>query len=150
MFSQQLLSKLSIPNLLIPEPNLMVGGQPSVEDFHLLKQLGICQVINLRPISEKIDFDQVALLEKLGLEYHIIPLTTLDTFTQDTAIALDKLLGLNQTTLIHCASGNRVGALFALRALWLEGLTPNKALDKGLATGLTSYKAGVKKILTLH
>lgn len=130
--------------------NLMVGGQPSVNDFKKMQSMGISQVINLRPVSEKIDFDQVALLSELGMEYTLIPLTDISTFTLSSAQKLKEILTLQQPTLIHCASGNRVGALIALSAFWCDELPAEEAYQKGIQGGLTKLAPQVKTLLGLE
>ena len=46
-------------------------------------------------------------------------------------------------------SGNRVGALFALRAHWLQGLPAVEALAVGRRYGLTKLEPLVMQILAL-
>ena len=55
----------------------------------------------------------------------------------------------NGPVLLHCGSGNRIGALLALRAVWLEGKDPAAALDYGKAAGLTGLEPAVKSMLGL-
>jgi len=51
--------------------------------------------------------------------------------------------------LVHCMSGNRVGALFALRAFWLQGMSAVEALAVGRRYGLTKLEPLVVQILAL-
>jgi hypothetical protein len=51
--------------------------------------------------------------------------------------------------MVHCASGNRVGALLALRANRLEGASPEDALELGLDAGLTRLEPAVREALGL-
>ena len=51
--------------------------------------------------------------------------------------------------LLHFATGNRVGALTALKAVWLDGMTPDAALVLGRATGLTRLEPAVRAALGL-
>lgn len=129
--------------------NLIVGGQPSINDLKKMQSIGINQVVNLRPVSEKVDFDQVALLTELGMEYTLIPLTDISTFTPSVAQQLKDVLTLKQPTLIHCASGNRVGALIALSAFWCDKLPAKEAYQKGMQGGLTKLAPQVKALLEL-
>ena len=48
--------------------------------------------------------------------------------------------------LVHCASGNRVGALIALSAAD-EGVPVEEALARGRAAGMTSTEARVRELL---
>ena len=62
---------------------------------------------------------------------------------------LDRLLAQaeGERTLLHCASGNRVGALMALRAAWLHGASDEEALAIGRAHGLASLRGQVEMLL---
>jgi uncharacterized protein (TIGR01244 family) len=144
-----MISKIQMMNTLVPDENLVVGGQPTIADLQLLHSLGIKQVVNLRPESEKNDFDELQILNELNIEYHLIPLTDISSFTKDSAVKLKEVLDLQQPTLVHCASGNRVGALIALQGFWLQGLSPQEALDRGLQAGLTKLAPQVNQILGL-
>jgi protein tyrosine phosphatase (PTP) superfamily phosphohydrolase (DUF442 family) len=64
---------------------------------------------------------------------------------------LDKLLAeLPKPILLHCSSGNRVGALLALRAK-ARGMDDRAALELGVANGLLGLKSTVEqKLATGH
>src|SRR5690606_38327465 len=49
--------------------------------------------------------------------------------------------------LVHCASGNRVGALAALRAAWLQGADEEAAIAEGRRWGLRSLETEVRSSL---
>ena len=49
--------------------------------------------------------------------------------------------------LLHCASGNRVGALLALAAVQVDGASPEAALTLGRAAGLKSLEPVVMERL---
>src|SRR5699024_12708494 len=63
---------------------------------------------------------------------------------------LDTLLDEHAAmpTLVHCASGNRVGALMALRAAWVQGKSKEEALAIGRRWGLTKAEAAIDKRLS--
>ncbi len=62
--------------------------------------------------------------------------------------ALDAALSAAGTpVLVHCGSGNRVGALFALRAAWLQGVAPAEAVALGKAAGMTALEPAIRGIL---
>jgi protein tyrosine phosphatase (PTP) superfamily phosphohydrolase (DUF442 family) len=48
---------------------------------------------------------------------------------------------------IHCASGNRVGALLAIEAARVEGKTAAEALELGRAAGLGGMEPAVREVL---
>ena len=129
---------------------LYAGGQPSKEQLLHLSKDGIARIIDLRPADEDRGFDEPATATSAGLEYHTLPIATEADLTPANVRLLDRWLSNSaQTkTLIHCASSNRVGALLALRAGWLQGATPAAALDAGRAAGLKSLEPAVRKLLS--
>jgi uncharacterized protein (TIGR01244 family) len=117
----------------------MSSGQPTEDQFRVLADSGIQHVINLRPAGEQ-DWDEGAFVRSLNMEYHSIPVDTADGITRDNAESLYQLLESleGQPVIVHCASGNRVGALVALSSAEHEGLDADAAMAKGEQWGLTS------------
>jgi protein tyrosine phosphatase (PTP) superfamily phosphohydrolase (DUF442 family) len=67
--------------------------------------------------------------------------------TYANANELDRLLAqFDKPVLVHCGSGNRAGALLALRAK-LNGADDETALEAGRDTGLTGLEPVVKQRL---
>lgn len=142
-------SQLSIPNFLTPEPARLAGGQPTAEQLKTAADDGLKQVIDLRPASEDHGFDEPAVATEYGLTYSAIPVSGPDDLTRENAEKLDKLLQQagDAPTLVHCASGNRVGALIALRSAWLQSQSKKDALAQGRQWGLTKMEPIVAKVL---
>ena len=149
MINQALLNKLEMVNGLIPQPNVLVGGQPSQQDLQVLANAGIKVIVNLRPLNETIPYDEASEVSRLGMTYHQIPVTEIETFTPKAASALQQIIALNQPCLVHCASGNRVGALIALAAYWLENTSAPEAMALGLQAGLTKLQPQVAHLLAI-
>lgn len=149
MFAHEVIAKVQMVNTLIPDEKLVVGGQPTVDDLKLLHSLGVKQVVNLRGTAEENHFDEARLLSELGVDYHTIPVTDISTFTKECAAKLKDILALNQPTLIHCATGNRVGALITLHAFWFEECSAQDALEKGMQSGLTQLKMPIGQLIGL-
>ena len=124
-----------------------VSGQPSVESIMKLRSAGVTTVINLRPASETPDLDEKAVAEKAGLTYHSLPIAGAAGLTRENVARFDQLLkdSAGQHVLMHCASGNRVGAMMALRARWIEGKSEEEALAIGKASGMTHLTEAVKQ-----
>lgn len=140
---------LALPGHLAVDSRLHVSAQPSVEALAQLGAAGVRTVINLRPATETPDFDEKAIVEKSGVTYRSLPISGKASLTRENVQAFDRLLNEAQEgkVLMHCASGNRVGALLALRARWLEGKTAEQALVIGKAAGLTGLAADVQVLL---
>ncbi len=94
---------------------VFLASQPAEEDFRHAKEAGIKTIVNLRKAGELKEFDQDALMAELGFEYHHHGYRAPDELTDEL---FDTVRGyLNDQSkipmLIHCSSGNRVGALWA-------------------------------------
>ena len=130
---------LPVPNARIPVAGVLSGGQPTQDQIAAAGAAGYKTVINLRPDTEPGFAWEAAAVKAAGL-------------TKDNVVRLDVALkeaGSNGPVLLHCASGNRIGALLALRAVWLEGKDPAAALEYGKASGLTGLEPAVKSMLGL-
>ena len=132
-----------------PEDNCLCGGQPDQEQLKQAARDGLSRVINLRPPSEDHGFDEAAHAEQCGLAYHCLPIAGPDDLTLENVQRLHDLLELagEEHTLLHCASGNRVGALMALRAAWLHDMSAEQALEVGRRWGLTKMEPTVAALL---
>jgi uncharacterized protein (TIGR01244 family) len=126
---------------------LVSTGQPDEEVLKLAKDAGFTAVIDLRGPSEDRGLDESAAVEALGMKYVALPVTGPDDVTFDNARQLDSILeGLEGPVLMHCASGNRVGALMALRASQ-NGANAEDAMAAGKAAGLTRLEPVVAEKL---
>ena len=50
------------------------------------------------------------------------------------------------TTLVSCASSNRVGAMFALKAFWLDKMPRDESLALGKKAGMLSLTPVVEQL----
>ncbi len=125
------------------------AGQPTAEQLQTLSAHGIGVVIDLRADSETPELDEAALVRAIGLDYHNLPVGGAAGLTRDNVQALDRLIADagDRPLLVHCASGNRVGAMMALREAWLRGATPEQSLAVGRDWGLKSLASDVEALL---
>lgn len=127
---------------------LLVGGQPSLEQLERLRDLGYRTVVNLRTEAEGGPSPEE--VEALGLVYLRLPVDGARDVGEEKARTLDVVLGqVEGPVVLHCGSGNRVGALLALRALHVDGASPEEALEIGLAAGLAGLEPVVREQLGL-
>jgi protein tyrosine phosphatase (PTP) superfamily phosphohydrolase (DUF442 family) len=134
-----------------PLPEIATGGAPaSAEGFQALAKAGYRTFVDLRSDAEVKPETQAA-AEAAGLHYRRIPITGDQDIHLGTARALDTLLDerSNYPVAIACASGNRVGALLAVKAFWLDGVSPKEALALGERAGLTRLEPSVRLLLGL-
>ncbi|GGD51895.1 fused DSP-PTPase phosphatase/NAD kinase-like protein [Pseudoxanthomonas indica] len=131
-----------------PRPGLHTGGQPSEARLEDFAGQGVKTVIDLRGEGEDRGYDEVAATKRLGLRYERLPIEGAEDLTPANAARLKQLLesGGNQV-LLHCASGNRVGALLALMAQQEEGATREQALELGRQAGMKSLTPVVEEKL---
>jgi len=144
---QVLAQSMDLPNRKDALEGITTAGQPSAEQLAAAAKSGFKTVIDLRGVSEDRGIDERSTVEKLGMSYVTLPVEGAGGVTYANAAALDKLLaGVEGPVLIHCASGNRAGALLALRDK-LDGADDKSALALGVASGLTSLKPAVEQKL---
>lgn len=133
-----------------PRPGLLTGGQPSPADWAALKARGVTMVVNLRPDSEMDGRNEAAEVAAAGMAYVGIPVAGAEGVDADNARRLWTLLkSSGAPVFVHCASGNRAGALLALGAAQSGGMAPEAALEFGRAAGLTSLEPRVRGQLGL-
>ena len=134
----------------VPFAGVLTGGQPTEEQLETLAGLGYKTVINVRGTDEQGSTDPAA-VKSLGMAYVSIPIAGAGAVNEQNARRLADILADNDHPVaVHCASGNRVGALFALMAYYVDGKTPEEALAIGRAAGVTRLEPVVKEILGLE
>jgi uncharacterized protein (TIGR01244 family) len=130
-----------------PVDGLTSAGQPDEEALRVFADSGYVAVIDLRGPDEERGLDEPAAVTKLGLEYIAFPIASRDEISFDRARQLDQLLQrFEGPVLLHCASGNRVGALLALRES-LHGADDEAAIEYGRNAGLTGLEDVVRERL---
>ena len=123
------------------------SGQPSEAALEVFADAGYVAVIDLRRPDEDRGFDQASVVDELGMYYVPLPIAGRDAVNFDNARKLDEALAqFDGPVLVHCAAGNRVGAMLALRAS-LNGAGEESALEYGKEAGLTKLEGTVRERL---
>ena len=104
-----------------------------------LKTLGFATVVDLRGPDEGTAVEKKAVGDA-GIRYVNIPVRGAPTDAQVTAFARVVEDAQNTPLLVHCASGNRVGAMWALYRAQ-KGAPAAVALEEGRAIGLHPDRA---------
>ncbi|WP_417449977.1 fused DSP-PTPase phosphatase/NAD kinase-like protein [Kordiimonas sp.] len=139
-------SGLDIPNLSQLAPGILTGGEPTRADLENLKKAGYTTIINLQGLDEG-SINEPAVADELGLTYITLPTTRAD-LTLENALRLDAALKLASTPVfVHCASGNRAGAMLALRGYFAQKMSPAAAIAHGKKAGMTSLLSDVSAII---
>lgn len=129
------------------EQRLITSGQPTIEDLNRLQAEGVTTIISLRTETENSGYDEVSEVTNLGMRFISLPISGKADISTEKAEELNHIL--EQTdgkVLLHCASGNRVGALVALIAN-SQGDSPEQSLELGKKAGLGSLQTTVEPLL---
>ena len=132
----------AVPSLRTPGNGLLLtAAQPGPGAWRVLAEQGVVAVVNLRPDDEQPGRDERAEVTAAGMAYHQVPVAGADGLTDDNAAKLLALVSaVPGKVLVHCASGNRAGALLALGAASAGAMSPEQALAFGQSAGLTQPK----------
>jgi len=137
-----------LPNLKLPREGIYSSGQPTPEQFRQLRDEGLQAVLNLRPGGEH-DLDERTVVEKLGMRYFEIPVSGPTEVTRENAQRFHEIMEdpENQPILIHCGTGNRVGALYALKSHHFDQVEAEAAVERGKLAGLAKLEPVVRECL---
>jgi uncharacterized protein (TIGR01244 family) len=124
-----------IPNLRMVDNHLLVGGQPTEEDYRALAAKGITLVIDLRPgTATGPHADDVDRLTKLGLRYAAVPIIDGRAPTPSQTRRFLELVRSNDGRVFaHCGGG--VGRASSIAATYLAADGHNPSVLEQLATG---------------
>ena len=125
-----------IANYYRVRPDVATAGQPSDDAWADVRAAGFKAVLNLRTEQEG-SLEERAKVEAAGLEYFNIPIGS-DGIHESQAELFSKILGdsANRPLLIHCASSNRVGAMWFIHEVLDEGKDESSALEEARKAGL--------------
>ncbi len=136
-----------IPAYRVIEPGLAAAGQPSPEALAKLKEMGFRTVVNLRTEQEGAA-EERPVVEGEGLRYVSVPISPA-TFSLADVEAVEKVLAdqAARPVLLHCASSNRVGAVWAV-IQGRKGKSLAEAEAAGAEAGMRpSMQEAVRRVL---
>lgn len=137
-------SALALPNQREPEEGITTGGQPTDDDLRAAAAAGVTTIVTLRRAEEPGFEEERALVEELGMRFVSVPVAGAEGLTAENASRVSETLETaDGPTVVHCGSGNRVGAIFAIRA-WQAGRSIDEAMQVGRDAGLTSLEDAVR------
>ena len=128
-----------VPNACQILPNVVTGGQPTSADLETFRESGGAIVVDLRDPVEPRSLDEPAVMERLGLEYVVVPVTA-GTMTDAT---LERIHGVirgagDRPVFVHCGSGSRVGGALLPLLMIDHGLAEEDAIAQAMRIGLRS------------
>lgn len=143
-------ASLVADHFMHPRGDLITAGQPAPEDWLRLRGRQVTTVINLRTDAEMGARDEAAEVKAAGLSYEHMPVAGADDIDARHADALwERIEAAPGRVMVHCASGNRVGALLAIGAARNGDMSPQQALAFGKRAGLTRLEPKVREVLGL-
>lgn len=129
-------SWVAAPNFIVLEPGVAGGGPPALTEIPQLQERGYSTIINLRMPSEAGVAEERAAAEAAGLHYVSIPMTGSNFALADVNALREALASAPPgDVLLHCGSGSRVGALWAMTRAVEQGLAPSDAQALALRSG---------------
>lgn len=131
--------------------DLLSGAPPTDAELAAAKAAGVRSVLDLRPAAEGSAVADAARAAASGLAVQRIEVAGAAGLTRENVLAFAAIVDApaRAPLLVHCATGNRVGALTALKAAWLDGMAPQAALELGRSAGLTKLEPAVRAALGL-
>lgn len=140
----QQVTKVDVPgvvNFAKLETTVACAGATKPEAVPAIKEMGYKSIINMRLFDEAgANIDQEAIAAKnAGLRFFHIPF---NGSSPDPKVA-DQFLNtikdpLNQPAFVHCASGNRVSAMWMIKRMVVDKWDADRAGTEAAALGLTS------------
>jgi protein tyrosine phosphatase (PTP) superfamily phosphohydrolase (DUF442 family) len=118
-------------------PNVVTGGQPTETQLEAFRAAGGQTVLDIRAPQEPRSLNEVAVTQRLGLVYQVVPVAA-GTVTDETmSRILDALRhATGRPLLFHCASGNRVGAALIPHLILDHGMDEPTAVAQAKRVGL--------------
>lgn len=138
---------IGLPNERATLPGVLTGGIPSAEQLARAHAAGYKTVISL--LSPEEASDEATEVRAAGLRFWSIPIAGASDLTEANALQLSAAMNElgAQPLIVHCASGNRVGALLALKAYYVDHASKEGAIELGQRAGLTSLLPAVQEQL---
>jgi uncharacterized protein (TIGR01244 family) len=140
----QQVTKQTVPgvqNFAKLETTVACGGATTPEAVPEIKKMGYASIVNMRLANEagaNID-GEAAAAKAAGIRFFHIPLSGA---SPDPAVADQFLQTIaapeNNPAYIHCASGNRVSAMWMIKRMVVDHWDTDKAFTEATALGLTS------------
>lgn len=128
--------KGELPNAVVLEDGVTGGGTPSEKAVQTAAAQNYKTIIDLRMPEEGSETEK-SIVQKYGLEYINIP-TSAENISKEQADKLNGVLSRENAkpVILHCASGNRAAAVWAIYRRFYAGDSPEAVLAEASAKGL--------------
>lgn len=128
-------------NVIRVDATVMCGGATSPEAFPHLRDQDFRSVLTLRRAGEPgFDLEAArAAAERAGLTYIHVPVDPANPSPDEADAFLRAVTETaHQPIYIHCGTGNRVGAMWLIKRVVVDGWDLERATREARAIGLTS------------
>ncbi len=121
--------------------DLTIAGQPTKAALGKLSELGYKSVISTRGLDE-VNWDEANTVKALGMEYYQAPMGKPLTAITDTHVAQfnEAMQNARKPVFLHCGSGNRAAALWAVWLVEHKGMAADEALRLAERSGMRSMR----------
>ncbi len=130
-------------NVTRVDATIMCGGATTPEAYAELKKRGFVSIVSLRREQEPaadIAGAKVA-AAAVGLKYIHIPIDPNTITAADVQTFIRAVTDpANQPAYLHCGSANRVGALWLIKRVLVDGWDVQRATDEAVFIGLTNAR----------
>lgn len=140
------------PPIAIPNGRLhdgyVLGGLPNKQQFDEAYAAGFESAMSLMANDEEGIREIAPYASSLGVRYIRFTVRGKDDLNESMAWQFASTLGmLGRPTIIHSANGERVGAMFALMAFFVDEAPAEEALAIGKRAGMGSLEAHMRAVL---
>ena len=118
-------------------PTLATSGAIGTGGVKELAEKGFATIIDLRTENEG-TAEEKKIVESTGMRYINIPVTGVGINNKQLATFTRAIEETQTPVLVHCASGNRVGALWTTYRL-SKGINPEIAFEEGRTAGMKPF-----------
>lgn len=136
--------------MAVPEPHVATSGQIRPEQMDALQKAGFALVVSLRTENEPgTGWEEFHALDS-GLSFVRLPVPEVEDLSPANVQRLAWLLASvrpEQFVLVYCNSGNRAGALLALKKAWIDGMDHQQALVYARKAGATKLMSVMEALL---
>jgi protein tyrosine phosphatase (PTP) superfamily phosphohydrolase (DUF442 family) len=125
-----------------------LAGQPAADDIEIICEQGVCTVVTMRKPDE-LDWDEQQVVTSEGLKFQALPIEKARDFTDevfDRGRQLLKAARQGNGVLLHCASANRVGALWLVHRVLDGRMAVAEARKEAARVGLRNQAYEAKAL----
>lgn len=139
---------LRAPNACMPLRDVISCGQLQPGDLQAAREAGVRTIVSVLQPYEVLP-GQAEETARLGMDHVHIPFGGPQDLTPQNAEALAAVLNDESRlpAIVHCMSGNRVGALMPVTSAWVNGQDADEALMIGVNAGLRGLEPEVRRLL---